>query len=154
MMFFKMHRHVLYLLALSFLVVGCVSETNRVEPSAQPRDANGLPQEVQRIPLQMQKLSGDLLRYHARHQELPASLDVLVDADIMTLDSFNDLPDYLYLPAGQCVLSDGRMVLLVDSEPRIEGHAWCIVREPSDARRSVLLNVRPVSLKELDAATR
>ena len=154
MMPFKMYRHALYLIALSCMLLGCVSETKRVETPAQPLDADGLPQEVQRIPLEMQQLSGDLLRYHARHRKLPASLDVLIDDSIMTRDRFNGLPDYLYLPAGQCVLSDGHIVLLVDSEPRIEGHAWCIVREPNDARRSVLLKVRPVSLEELDRATR
>lgn len=102
----------------------------------------------------MQTLSGDLLRYHATNKQLPPSLGDLVKSGIMTTADFAELPDYLYVPEGQCVLPDGRVLVLVDSKPRIEGHAWCIVRETKAPARSILLNVTPVSLTELDAATR
>lgn len=133
---------------------GCVSETSRVDDPPQPRNEAGLPVEVLRIPQQLQDVSGDLLRYHARHRTLPPTLESLLDEKIMSPEDFAALPDYLYSPNDRYTLRDGRVVILVDSEVRIEGHAWCIVREPDGQPRSIQLNVTPVALNELDAATR
>ena len=152
-MLIAMTNRLIILAVLFCFLTACVSETSRVEPTVQPKDSSGLPQEVLRIPEQMQQLSGELLRYHARHSQLPTSLDQLVEAGILTPEQYAALPDYLYVPAGQCVLRDGRVLVLIDSKPRIEGHAWCIVREPSTQPRSILLNVTPVALSDLDAAT-
>jgi len=154
-------RHDLSRRALSGLVglvllasAGCVTETSRVDDPPQPRDEAGLPVEVLRIPQQLQDVSGDLLRYHARHRTLPPTLETLVEEELMSPDAFEALPDYLYSPTDRYTLRDGRIVILVDSEVRIEGHAWCIVREPDGQPRSIQLNVTPVALSELDAATR
>lgn len=128
------------------LFAGCVSETRRVEQL--PSDKVN---EVLRVPQQMQDISGDLLRYHAEHRILPAALEVLMEEQIVTPERFEQLPDYLYHPRGLAELRDGRVVVLVDSEVRIEGHAWCIVREPSGAPRTIQLNVTPIALSELSA---
>lgn len=137
-------------------MVGCVSETRRVDPSMQKlaRSDDGLPTEVLRIPQEMQDLAGDLLRYHSRYRMLPTSLDELVEEKIVTPDRFAKLPSYLYSPTERYTLRDGRVVILVDSEIRIEGHAWCIVKELDDKPNSIQLNVTPVALIELDIASR
>ncbi|MFN3167814.1 MAG: hypothetical protein ACE37H_12195 [Phycisphaeraceae bacterium] len=136
------------------LLAACVTETKRVDQPSQGRDREGLPQEVLRVPQQMQDLAGELLRYHAGHNTLPATLEVLLDERLLSPQQFADLPDYAYHPLGLGQLRDGRAVILVDSEVRIEGHAWCIVREPSGAPRSIQLNVTPIALSELEAAAR
>ncbi len=134
------------------LLSACVAESRKVDEPIQARDEKGLPQQVLRVPQQMQDLSGDLLRYHARFRSLPPSLEMLVDEKIMTAQQFAELPDYLYEPSDKYKLRDGRIVILVDSQMRIEGHAWCIVREPVSAPQSIQLNVTPVALSELEAA--
>lgn len=136
------------------LLGGCVTETRRVDDSDTPRSPNGLPPQVLQVPQQMQDVSGNLLRYHAKYNILPDKLETLMDEKIMTPQQFADLPDYLYSPTDTYTLRDGRVVILVDSEARIEGHAWCIVKEPSGAPRSIQLNVTPVSLSELEAAAK
>jgi len=102
----------------------------------------------------MQELSGDLLRYQARNQALPPTLKTLVDDKIMSAESFAELPDYMYEPSSKYTLRDGRVVIVVDSEVRIEGHVWCIVREAAAAPRSMQLNVTPIALSELDYAAK
>jgi hypothetical protein len=136
------------------LLTACVTESRRVDEPAQPRDGQGLPQQVLRVPQQMQDLSGDLLRYHAKYKSLPETIDVLVDTRIMSMQRFAELPDYAYHPQGLGTLRDGRQVILVDAEVRIEGHAWCIVREPTNQPRTIQLNVTPIALTELEAAAR
>lgn len=142
----------LLLCVLLCLLSACVSETRTVDKPVQGRNPDGLPQEVLRVPQMMQDVSGDLLRYHARHNILPASLETLMEEKIMTPQRFAELPEYAYHPRGLGEMRDGRVVVLVDSEVRIEGHAWCIVREPSGAPRSIQLNVTPIALSELEAA--
>ena len=142
-----------FLILICCLIAGCVTETSKVDQPVQPRDANGgLPQQVLRVPQQMQDLSGELLRYHAKHRILPATIETLVEERILSPQDYADLPDYAYHPKGLGKLRDGRTIILVDSEIRIEGHAWCIVREPSGAPQSILLNVTPIALSELEAA--
>lgn len=136
------------------LMTACVTQTQKVDEPVQKRDDKGLPQQVLRVPQQMQDLSGELLRYHARYRILPPTLKTLVDDKIMTPQQFAELPDYLYEPSDKYKLRDGRTVIVVDSEVRIEGHAWCIVREPGGAPPSIQLNVTPVSLAELEAAAK
>ena len=135
-------------------IAGCVTETRRVDPEVQPRDQNGLPVEVLRIPQQMQDVAGDLLRYHSGSNALPPTLSALVEEGVMTQERYAELPDYLYSPSDRYTLRDGRVVVLVDSEVRIEGHAWCIVKEPTSQPRLIQLNVTPVPLSELDASAR
>lgn len=135
------------LLLLAF--AGCVSESQKVVPTV---NENGLPVEVLRVPQQMQDLSGELLRYHAKHRNLPATLETLLEEKFISAERYAALPDYLYSPTDQYKLRDGRVVILVDSEVRVEGHAWCIVREPDGQPRSIQLNVTPISLTELEAA--
>ncbi len=135
------------------LLTGCVTETRKAD-AAQGRGPNGLPQQVLRVPQLMQDVSGDLLRYHAQYRALPAELEVLVAERIMPAERFAELPDYAYHPDGLGTLRDGRVVILVDAEIRIEGHAWCIVREPNDRPRTIQLNVTPIALSELEAAAR
>eukprot|EP00752_Nemacystus_decipiens_P014029 g12465.t1 len=124
------------------------------EPEPQPRDAQGLPVEVLRIPQQMQDVAGDLLRYHSRFQALPPTLKALVQEGVMTQERFDELPSYLYSPSDRYTLRDGRVVILVDSEVRIEGHAWCIVKEQASQPLIIQLNVTPIPMSELDAAAR
>ena len=102
----------------------------------------------------MQDLAGDLLRYHSRFRMLPLSLDKLAEEKIVTPERFAALPNYLYSPTDRYTLRDGRVVILVDSEVRIEGHAWCIVKQPDAKLNSIQLNVTPVALVELDHAAR
>ena len=135
-------------------IAGCVTETRRVDPELQPRDQNGVPAEVLRIPQQMQDVAGDLLRYHSRFNALPPTLSALVEGGVMTQERFAGLPDYLYSPTDRYTLRDGRVVILVDSEVRIERHAWCIVKEPTSQPRLIQLNVTPIPLSELDASAR
>ncbi|MFK7790905.1 MAG: hypothetical protein AB8C95_15615 [Phycisphaeraceae bacterium] len=142
------------LLCLTFcLLCACVSETQRVEDPI-PRTNNPLPQEVLRVPQQLQDVSGDLLRYHAKHQVLPATLEQLVEKGFISPEQYADLPDYVYHPQGLGVLNDGRMVILVDAKVRIEGHAWCIVRAANGGPRTIQFNVTPIALNELEAAVR
>ena len=148
------HTITLLILTCSCLLTACVTETNKVDTSAQPRDNKGVPQQVLHVPQQMQDLSGELLRYHAKYHELPATLEVLMDQEFITPQQYADLPDYAYHPLGLGTLRDGRTVILVDSQIRIEGHVWCIVREPSGAPRSIQLNVTPIALGELEAAAK
>ncbi|MBX2851264.1 MAG: hypothetical protein KTR15_05920 [Phycisphaeraceae bacterium] len=149
----KIRRTVRLLTAslLLLVLVGCVTESRKLGSAT---DENGLPQEVLRVPQQMQDLSGDLLRYHAKHRVLPSTLELLVKEQFMSAERYSALPDYLYSPSGTYKLRDGRMVILVDSEIRVERHAWCIVREPNSQPRSIQLNVTPVALTELEAAAR
>ena len=72
----------------------------------------------------------------------------------MTQDRFDELPDYLYSPSDRYTLRDGRVVILVDSQVRIEGHAWCIVKQPTGQPRTIQLDVTPIPLSELDVAAR
>jgi hypothetical protein len=138
-----------------FMLIGCVTETKRVDPAKQNMSqSEGLPLEVLRIPQQMQDLAGDLLRYHSRYRTLPVSLDKLVEEKIVTPERFAELPNYLYSPTDRYKLRDGRIVILVDSEVRIEGHAWCIVKELDANPNAIQLNVTPVPLVELDLASR
>lgn len=152
----QMNPHRLLLLCLPLcLLTACVSESQRVtDPDPQPREHKVIPQQVLRVPQEMQDLSGDLLRFHAKHKALPTALKELVEQRIMPLERFAELPDYLYSPSDQYVLRDGRTVILVDSEVRIEGHAWCIVREPIKQPWTIQLNVTPIALSELEAAAR
>ena len=148
-------QHAMRCFAASFVLIalsGCVTETQKVVQTAQATDDKGLPVEVLRVPQQMQDLSGDLLRYHAKHRALPATLEMLLEEKFMTPEQYAALPDYLYSPTDQYKLRDGRVVILVDSDVRVEGHAWCIVREPDGQPRSIQLNVTPISLTELEAA--
>ena len=150
----QFHLPRLALLALALAVsVGCVSETRKVNPAIEPTESPDVIQEVMRVPQQMQDVSGSLLRYHAKYRTLPPNLETLVDERIMSAEQYAALPDYLYSPTDQYKLSDGRVVILVDSEVRIEQHAWCIVREPSGQPRSIQLNVTPISLSSLEAAS-
>lgn len=141
------------LFVLLIATAGCVSETRPVD-SKQPRDKNGLPVEVLAIPQQMQEVAGDMLRFHSRFQTLPPSLSSMVDSKIMSPKRYAELPDYLYSPGDRYTLRDGRVVILVDSKVRVEGHAWCIVKEPQTQPRTIQLSVTPVPLKELEAAAR
>lgn len=135
------------------LLSACVSQTQRVdEPVLRTKGA--LPQEVLRVPQQLQDVSGELLRYHAKHQTLPDTLNRLVEERFITPDAFAALPDYAYHPQGMGVLSDGRTVILVDAKVRIEGHAWCIVRAAGGPPRTMQFNVSPIALTELEAAAR
>lgn len=136
---------------LLFAFVGCVSESQKVVPTV---NENGLPVEVLRVPQQMQDLSGELLRYHAKFRALPEALEMLLEEKFISAERYASLPDYLYSPTDKYKLRDGRVVILVDSEVRVEGHAWCIVREPDGQPRSIQLNVTPISLIELEAAAR
>ena len=145
-----MTPRLLPLIVLTGLLAACVSETREVDGPSQ--DSSGVPYAVLEIPQQMQEVSGDLLRYHALNQSLPPALETLVEQQVMSNERYEALPDYLYAPGGLCKLRDGRVVVLVDAEVRIEGHAWCIVREPT-ALRSILLNVTPIALSELEAAS-
>ena len=138
---------------LAFALLGCVTESQKVDPAMDKLSKrDGLPTEVLRIPQQMQDLAGDLLRYHSRVGVLPVSLNKLVHEKILTPDRFAALPDYLYSPTDRYTLRDGRVVILVDAEVRIEGHAWCIVKEPDNNPKTIQLNVTPVALAELDFA--
>ena len=151
-------RHLICLSVACLFVInllGCVTETQRGDSAIQKRSqSDGLPLEVLRIPQQMQDLSGDLLRYHSRYRMLPVSLEKLVEEKIVTPDRFTALPSYLYSPTDRYTLRDGRIVILVDSEVRIEGHAWCIVKELDAKPNAIQLNVTPVALIELDFAAR
>jgi len=137
---------------LTLALCGCVTESREVQPTPGTDAQTGLPREVLRVPQQMQDLSGDLLRYHAKYHTLPPSIAVLVDEDLMSAQRYAELPDYLYSPMDKYKLRDGRTVILVDSAVRVEGHAWCIVREPVAQPRSIQLNVTPIALSQLEAA--
>jgi hypothetical protein len=150
-----MIRHAMRFVTASFValaLVGCVTENRTVGPTEV--NENGLPQEVLRVPQQMQDLSGDLLRYHAKHRMLPTTLEVLLEEKFISPERYAALPNYLYSPTDTYTLRDGRTVILVDSEVRVENHAWCIVREPDGQPRSIQLNVTPIALAELEAAAR
>ena len=149
---FPMNLRLLQLCLLLCMLSACVTETKPVQDP--PRNDDGTLLAVLAIPQQMQDVSGDLLRYHAKYRALPAALQTLVDDQVISAERFVELPDYAYHPRGLGKLRDGRVVILVDAVVRIEGHAWCIVREPTNAPRSIQLNVTPVSLQELEAAAR
>jgi hypothetical protein len=149
-----MHKTFLPLVLICCLLTACVTETSKVNEPVRGRDGEGLPPQVLQVPQQMQDLAGELLRYHAKYNKLPTTLEVLLEERMLTAQQFADLPDYAYHPLGLGELRDGRVVVLVDSEIRIEGHAWCIVREPSGAPRSIQMNVTPIALSELEAAAR
>lgn len=140
--------------ALIVALAGCVTESRNVGASSTSDPESRMPQEVLHVPQQMQDLSGDLLRYHAKHRVLPAKLELLVQEQILSAERYAALPDYLYSPSDRYTLRDGRVVILVDSEIRVEQHAWCIVREPTNQARTIQLNVTPIALTELEAATR
>lgn len=152
--YLNIHRAMRFIVICFLLMAltGCVTESQKAVPTAQPNDEKGLPVEVLRVPQQMQDLSGDLLRYHAKFRALPEALEMLLEEKFMTAERYASLPDYLYSPKDKYKLRDGRVVILVDSEIRVEGHAWCIVREPDGQPQSIQLNVTPISLTELEAA--
>lgn len=101
----------------------------------------------------MQELAGDLLRYHSRYRSLPTSLNRLVEERVITAERFAAMPEYFYSPTDRYALRDGRVVVLIDSQVRIEGHAWCIVKEPSAKPNIMQLNVTPIALAELERAS-
>jgi hypothetical protein len=136
---------------LLILCIGCVQEGGRLPPvvvsSAQPPQAAPPP-----APPQLETLAGQLMNYRVRYGNLPNDLRSLVDAKLMTQAEYEALPDYAYSPLGLGVLRDKRLLLVVDSAIRTPNRAWCIVREPSDSRTSVVYQTILVPMSQLDAA--
>lgn len=133
---------------------GCISETSTVDPPTPIRDNKGLPQQVLAVPQELQDICGQLLRHHAKYQSLPDSIGDLQEQLTCGTGQTSALGDYAYHPKGLGLLRDGRVVLLADSTIRIEGHLWCIVRDPNDSPRSMQLNVTPIAITELEAAAK
>ena len=140
-------------LLMTVPLAGCVSETQRVDNSELVA-LNGAPPQVLQVPQQLQDLSGKLLRYHAKHGVLPKTLEALVGEQLISSAEYAELPDFVYHPLGLGKLPGERVVILVDAKVHIEGHAWCIVREPKSQPRTIQLDVTPISLAELEAAAR
>lgn len=141
------------LVALLFAIPACETQTTTVSDT--PRGGERVsPRVGLEAPTDLHDISGYLLRYRVTHRRMPETLTHLRTAEIMPAEGYPGLADYAYQPNGLGVLPDGRAVILVDTEVRVEDHAWCILAEPSGTPRTAALSVTLVPMSQLQAAAR
>lgn len=133
---------------------GCEATTTRTVSGAAEPGTSITPRVAVEAPADLHDIAGFLLRYRVLHETLPDSLSVLRDEGIVPPDGYDGLNSYAYKSDGLGRLSDGRTIFVVDTAIRVEGHAWCILAEPSGNPRTAALMVSLVSMADLQSAAR
>jgi hypothetical protein len=139
---------------LALALCACESTTTRTVAGAPEPGTSISPRVAVEAPADLHDISGALLRYRVLHQSLPDTLGVLRDEGFLPAEGYDGLGSYAYQPDGLGRLSDGRTIFVVDTAIRVEGHAWCILAEPSGNPRTAALMVSLVSMADLQAAAR
>ncbi|MFI4859626.1 MAG: hypothetical protein ACIAXF_02975 [Phycisphaerales bacterium JB063] len=141
-------------LMLMSATFGCVTQSDRrISPTPEAGERI-TPRVGLEAPADLHDISGFLLRYRVTHQRMPETLMTLRADGIMPPEGYPGLENYAYRGTGLGTLADGRTVIVVDTSIRIEGHAWCILTEPSRNPRTATLAVSLVPMPELQAAAR
>jgi|GEM_PF-5466114 len=103
-------------------------------------------------PPALRTLADHLLEFRAKYGFMPESLASLRDAGLIQPDTFADLEEFAYQAGGLGVLSDGRIVTLIDTQIRIDGLVWCVWSEPTPRQKPEVYTVGAVAFHELERA--
>ncbi|MEM9414512.1 MAG: hypothetical protein AAGA29_03420 [Planctomycetota bacterium] len=144
---------VLPLVVMLFVLAACETQTTTVSDRPAPGERI-TPRVGLEAPSDLHDLSGYLLRYRVLHHTLPEALEDLRSEGLMPAEGYPGLGNYAYRATGWGTLADGRTIIVVDTAIRIDGHAWCILAEPSRHPRTATLAVSLVPMADLRAAAR
>lgn len=141
-------------------LIGCTTETvledgtvvrdRSIQKSAFQKDPKV--EAMVDAPPALRTLADHLLEFRAKYGFMPESLVSLRQAGLIEPDAFTDLEEFAYQAGGLGVLSDGRIITLIDTQIRIDGLVWCVWSEPTPRQKPEVYTVGAVPFHELERA--